>query len=315
MAPGPQSEDCLYLNVWTTVSRGESDRSWSGSTAARGREAGRAPDIRRRIARQERRRSRDHQLPARSPRIPGASEADGGVAASLVGKLRDARPHRRAEWVQRNIAAFGGNPANVTIFGESAGSWSINTTQATPLAKGLFHKAIGESGGQFARTTRLADVEQGGVALATALGVDSLKALRAVPAEKLVTAPSFRTSINVDGWVLPEDVHSTFAQKKQNNVPVLVGSNAKQWTTLGNPATFPKTLADFRKRMDSQFPGLREGIRRGVSRQRGRRHRRRDARTRSRPVLQPRDAHVGADGHGVGDEGIPLPVHTRSARA
>jgi para-nitrobenzyl esterase len=164
------------------------------------------------------------------------------------------------QWVQRNIAAFGGNPANVTIFGESAGSWSVNVVQATPLTKGLFHRAIGESGAQFARNPRLAHAEKGGVALAKAVGADSLAALRAVPAEKILEVQSFRSGANVDGWVLPDEVRAIFAQKKQNDVPILVGSNANEWTTLSNRPSSRgpdvELLGELRHQRRSQRQGL-----------------------------------------------------------
>src|SRR6185295_2214762 len=113
-----------------------------------------------------------------------------------------------------------------------------------------FHRAIGESGAQFARTASLAEAERGGVAFATAAGADSLKALREVPAEKLLAIQSFRTGVNVDGFALPDTVRNIFAQKKQSDVPVLIGSNANEWTTLSNPAQFPKTMEAYRKRVE-----------------------------------------------------------------
>src|SRR5262249_57829230 len=68
-------------------------------------------------------------------------------------------------WVKKNIAAFGGNPTNVTIFGESAGSWAVNALMASPLARGLFQRAIGESGGSFSPMRSLADAEKAGAQL------------------------------------------------------------------------------------------------------------------------------------------------------
>ncbi|HEY6508329.1 MAG TPA: carboxylesterase family protein, partial [Vicinamibacterales bacterium] len=162
------------------------------------------------------------------------------------------------EWVRDNIAAFGGDPANVTIFGQSAGAWSVNATQATPLAQGLFHRVIGESGAQVSGTQTLAAAEQNGVDLAKAVEADSLDALRAVPAERLVLVPSFRAWLNVDGWILPEEVRTLFGQRRHSQVPVLVGSNAHEWTTLADPATFPPTVEAYGQLVDTLFPGLRE---------------------------------------------------------
>jgi carboxylesterase type B len=102
-------------------------------------------------------------------------------------------------------------------------------------------------------TPTLRQAEQSGVALATALGANSLEELRAAPADTLVAVTSFPSSINVDGWVLPADIRTIFAEKRHIGVPVLVGSNANEWTTLSNPATFPKTMEDLASASTGSF--------------------------------------------------------------
>ena len=255
--PAPMKEDCLYLNIWSAAAAGDKrpvmvwihGGAWTRGSGATPTYDGAALAKKGVVVVTTNYRLGPFGFLAHPELTAESAQRSSGNYAILdhVAALR---------WVQRNIAAFGGNPANVTIFGESAGSWSVNVVQATPLAKGLFHRAIGESGAQFARNPRLADAEKGGVALAKAVGADSLAALRAVPAEKILEVQSFRSGGNVDGWVLPDEVRAIFAQKKQNDVPILVGSNANEWTTLSSPAQFPKTLDDFNRRMAAQFPGL-----------------------------------------------------------
>ena len=264
-----QSEDCLYLNVWTAAKAGDKRpvMVWiHGGALTRGSGA--------------------------NPAYDGAALAKKGVVLVTInyrlgpfGYL--AHPELTAEslqrasgnygvldqvaalrWVQKNIAAFGGDARRVTIFGESAGSWSVNVLVASPLAKGLFQRAIGESGAAFSRNAYLKEdrgsglpsAEKVGLAFQKAAGADSLKALRDLPAEKIVALANddpegkkFRTQPNVDGWVLPDEIRNIFAQGKQNDVPVIVGSNANEMTTLTVPATVPKTLADYHKRMATQY--------------------------------------------------------------
>lgn len=152
------------------------------------------------------------------------------------------------EWVQKNIEQFGGNPDQVTIFGESAGSWSVHLLQATPLAKGLFHRAIGQSGARFDTTRQLDEAigdepsaHEQGVSFAEACEVSTLKELRELPAERIVKT-SFDTGHTVDGYVLPDSVRNIFVHGKQNRVPILIGSNADEMTSLSVPALIPKTV-------------------------------------------------------------------------
>lgn len=147
------------------------------------------------------------------------------------------------EWVQKNINSFGGDPNNVTIFGESAGAWSVTELMATPLAKGLFHKAIGQSGASSYHMGQM-DGEgvgwpsgyQTGLAVTEALGFKNptSKDLRAISAEKIQSVVTEKMSEGFhhirDGYVFPENVGLAFSKNKYNKVPMLFGYNSDEGT-------------------------------------------------------------------------------------
>jgi para-nitrobenzyl esterase len=259
---GPVSEDCLYLNVWTGA-RADARRPVLVYVHGGGFSSG-SGDV---------------------PVYEGSRLAEKGLVVVnmnyRVGALGFfAHPELTKEsggsgnyglldqvaalqWVRDNIAAFGGDPSRVTIAGQSAGASSVFLLTASPMAKGLFQRAVIESGpGGLAAmgmaTTRAtarprSDAENAGVAFAARLGAPSLAELRALPASKFVvsgpTAPRFGPT--VDGRFLVENPAETFAAGRQNDVPTITGFNADEGSAS---PTYGKATADsFRVQVTRRF--------------------------------------------------------------
>ena len=146
------------------------------------------------------------------------------------------------KWVKNNIAAFGGDPDNITIAGQSAGSMSVNCLVASPLCKGLFRKAIAESGASFVsspirKSTTLSQAEASGVQFAQTCNAKSISDLRKIPAEELQKKQFGQAGPIVDGYVLPHSIAEIFAAGKQNDVGLLTGWNEDDGVVFGKPKT------------------------------------------------------------------------------
>ncbi|MBT7399299.1 MAG: carboxylesterase family protein [Hellea sp.] len=186
------------------------------------------------------------------------------------------------EWVQKNINSFGGDPNNVTIFGESAGAWSVTELMATPLAGGLFHKAIGQSGASSYHMGQM-DGEgvgwpsgyQTGLVVTEALGLKNptAKDLRAIPAEKIQSVVTEKMSEGFhhvrDGYVFPENVGLSFSKNKYNKVPMLFGYNSDEGTlffpddeqpTIWIPDLTPGSKKELSTKLKEFFPANHEKL-------------------------------------------------------
>jgi para-nitrobenzyl esterase len=236
--PPRTSEDCLYLNVWAPVGAkrlpvivwihgGGFSNGSASMPLYRGDRLARRGVIVVTVA---------YRLgpfgflahPALTAESPHGSSGNYGVLDQIAA-LR---------WVRRNIAAFGGDPDRVAIAGQSAGAMSVSILMASPLAKGLFQRAIAESGGlfeplQLAPSYRLSAAEQDGEAYARSVGATTLAELRALPASALLGGQAGAVSHPViEPYAAPRSPYDAFAAGEQNDTPILIGSNADEARSL-----------------------------------------------------------------------------------
>lgn len=259
--PEPMSEDCLYLNVWVpagvTASANLPVMVWIyggglvNGSASSPLYAGDALARRGVIV-----VTANYRLgalgflahPALSRESPDKVSGNYGLLDQIAA----------LNWVKRNIATFGGDPTNVTVFGQSSGSISISALTTSPLAKGLFRRAIGQSGGLFeplelAPEFSLKGAEEVGAAFAKRLGTGSLQALRSKAAVDIVAA-RFAPNAVVDGYVLRETPFKAYASGRANAVDILIGSNAGEgYEFVGRRIVTVATLPDL---LRQDFPSF-----------------------------------------------------------
>jgi len=243
-----KSEDCLYLNVWTPAKSpaekvpvlvwiyggafnfgGTAEPTYNGEKLAKKGVV--LVSIAYRVA----------QLgflahPELSAENPNHVSGNYGLLDMIAG----------LKWIKENIAAFGGDPNKVTIFGESAGGIAVSMLCASPLAKGLFEGAISESGGSFGPTRattypgenmkNLPDAEAAGAAYVKDAGFTSIADLRKVDADKLPAVRGLAWPV-IDGWVIPGDQYKRYEEGKYNDVPILVGYNSDEGASFSPPKT------------------------------------------------------------------------------
>ena len=259
--PSGKSEDCLYLNLWTPAKSARDRVPVLVWIYGGGFGAGATSE----------------------PNYGGEKLAAKGVVlvsiAYRVGQLGFlAHPELSAEspnhvsgnyglldmiaglkWVKQNIAAFGGDPNKVTIFGESAGGIAVSMLSASPLAKGLFSGAISQSGGSFGppRPTlfpgenlkRLPDAERSGKAYADSAHVASIAELRQIAADKLPAGRGLGMSWPIiDGRVIPDDQYRLYEAGKYNDTPILVGYNSDEGASFSPGRTPADYIAGVRAR-------------------------------------------------------------------
>ena len=259
--PSGKSEDCLFLNIWTPAKSGKEKVPvlvWIygggfsfGSTSDpvhNGEHLARKGVVLVSIA------YRVGQLgflahPELSSENPNKVSGNYGLLDMISG----------LQWIQKNIAAFGGDPNKVTIFGESAGGIAVSMLCASPLAKGLFHGAISQSGGSFGPTRpttypgenmkTLQQAEQAGIEYAQNVGAATIADLRKIEPDKLPMGMGMGGAWPiVDGVVIPDDQYLLYEKGMYNDIPILVGYNSDEGASFSREKTPEEYLAGVKTR-------------------------------------------------------------------
>jgi para-nitrobenzyl esterase len=256
--PEPLSEDCLYLNVWTSAKSKSEKQPVFLWIYGGGLNSGSANCA---IYDGEEMAKKGVIFVSINYRVgvlgfmahPELSKESGNTSGNY-GFLDQIAA---LKWVQKNIASFGGDPNNVTIAGQSAGAFSVHALIASPLAKGLFHKAIPQSGGLLANmllSQNLATAEAVGLNFMKKANTNSIADLRKIPAETLQQLSNNkevgRFGITLDGHILPVNLTEHFKKGLHNQTPILTG-----WVT-GDGSFFgdtKMTVEDYKKEAQTKY--------------------------------------------------------------
>jgi len=255
------SEDCLYLNVWTPAKTGNEKLPVLVYFYGGGFMAGDGSEL----------------------RYDGESMARRGIVSVTVNyrlgifgflshpELTKESPHQASgnyglldqsaalQWVQKNIAAFGGDPKKITIAGESAGSFSVSAQMASPLSRNIIAGAIGESGSLLglSPTASLKDGEKAGADFGTSIKASTLADLRAMPADQLLKATANtgfgRFPVCVDGYFFPQSPLEIFEKGQQAHVPLLVGWNSQEMVYQMIMGQDKPTLDNYKKAVEKLY--------------------------------------------------------------
>ena len=256
----PTSEDCLTLNVWTPAAKGSAKLPvmvWiHGGGLMNG--SGSVPQY------------AGDQLASRGVVVVTLNYRLGVLGFLSHPELNKESPDgisgnyglldqiAALKWVQRNISTFGGDPDRVTIFGQSSGAFSVSMLVASPLAQGLFRRAIGQSGGVFEPVEldpsfTPSGAAEGGERFATRAGKSTIAELRKLPADLLLKA-RFSPQYVIGGDVLPLAPHDAYVSNRQNKVDLLVGSNTSEGSFFFDPKSV--TVANFNSVLAQTYPSL-----------------------------------------------------------